>query len=201
MDAGFFDIQKSLDEKRRSIKIQIENEFLKEHHRFLNKKALVDESFEAIKNIQTIYDRMIAFMDENVDARILDRADDLTTFMFKSITDLDDLKTSMINQKKTIFVDGKIRPMILDVKKALEYVNKFEFTYTGAPRKTVDEEKAEVVGGLGANFFSKISDTLINMDPNKMGAKRFRDTDFDKRLVPEEEKFDIKRTMALLAAQ
>jgi hypothetical protein len=40
---------------------------------------------------------MIAFMDENVDARILDRADDLTTFMFKSITDLEDLKSSMIN--------------------------------------------------------------------------------------------------------
>ena len=63
----------------------------------MNKKTLVDESFEAIKNIQSIYDRMIAFMDENVDARILDRADDLTTFMFKSITDLEDLKSSMIN--------------------------------------------------------------------------------------------------------
>ena len=36
-------------------------------------------------------------MDENVDARILDRADDLTTFMFKSITDLDDIKSSMID--------------------------------------------------------------------------------------------------------
>ena len=31
-------------------------------------------------------------MDENEDARILERADDLTTFMYKSVSDLDELK-------------------------------------------------------------------------------------------------------------
>lgn len=54
-------------------------------------------------------------MDENVDSRILDRADDLTTFMFKSITDLDGLKLSMLKQKETLYIDKQFKPLVIDV--------------------------------------------------------------------------------------
>lgn len=38
---------------------------------------------------------MLQFIDSNVDAHILSRADDLTNFMFKSVTDLNEISVNM----------------------------------------------------------------------------------------------------------
>ena len=49
----------------------------------------------------------------------------MTTFMHKSFTDLDTITKNQISQKAEIYVDPSFRPLTLNVKKAIEIVNKF----------------------------------------------------------------------------
>lgn len=51
--------------------------------------SLVASNFEEINNIQKIFDELLQFIDNNADAKILQKATDITTFMHKSFTDLD----------------------------------------------------------------------------------------------------------------
>ena len=142
-------------------------------------------------------------MDENVDARILERADDLTTFMYKSVSDLDELKGQIINQKETLFVQEQFRPMILDVKKAMEYVDKFQFSYTGAARMTVQEEIQLIKDeGLGKNLLSKLADKFENLNPDDIKtAKDFQKFENKMDNQVEEYKFDLKKIMNTLNQQ
>jgi len=53
--------------------------------------------------------------------------------MHKSFTDLDIITKNMISQKSEIFIHPSFKPLTLNVKKALDIVNKFEMTPTVAP--------------------------------------------------------------------
>lgn len=75
-----------------------------------------------------MFDQLLNFIDSNVDAKILQRANDVTTFMHKSFTDLDIITKNMISQKSEIFIHPSFKPLTLNVKKALDIVNKFEMT-------------------------------------------------------------------------
>jgi hypothetical protein len=55
----------------------------------MTKMSLVASNFEEIANIQRIFDELLTFIDSNQDAKILQKASDMTTFMHKSFTDLD----------------------------------------------------------------------------------------------------------------
>lgn len=57
------------------------------------------------KSIEIIFEKLILFMDTNVDARIMQRAPDITTFMHKSFTDLQELQKSMQNQRNFMYID------------------------------------------------------------------------------------------------
>ena len=48
--------------------------------------------------------------------------------MHKSFTDLDIITKNMISQKSEIFIHPSFKPLTLNVKKALDIVNKFEMT-------------------------------------------------------------------------
>jgi hypothetical protein len=50
---------------------------------------MIASNFEEITNIQRIFDELLTFIDNNADAKILQKATDMTTFMHKSFTDLD----------------------------------------------------------------------------------------------------------------
>jgi hypothetical protein len=51
--------------------------------------SLVASSFEEVNNIEKIFDELMQFIDTNADARILQKATEMTTFLHKSFTDLD----------------------------------------------------------------------------------------------------------------
>jgi uncharacterized protein YlxP (DUF503 family) len=51
--------------------------------------SLVASSFEEVSNIEKIFDELMQFIDTNPDARILQKATEMTTFLHKSFTDLD----------------------------------------------------------------------------------------------------------------
>jgi flagellin-specific chaperone FliS len=58
--------------------------------------SLVASNFEEINNIQKIFDELLQFIDSNADAKILQKATDMTTFMHKSFTDLDVITKNQI---------------------------------------------------------------------------------------------------------
>jgi len=85
-------------------------------------------NLDEVSNIEKVFDQLLNFIDSNVDAKILQRANDVTTFMHKSFTDLDIITKNMISQKSEIFIHPSFKPLTLNVKKALDIVNKFEMT-------------------------------------------------------------------------
>ena len=68
---------------------------------------------------------MLKFVDNSPDAKILQKATDMTTFMHKSFADLDQITKNQITQKAEIYVHPSFRPLTLNVRKAIEIVNKF----------------------------------------------------------------------------
>lgn len=54
-------------------------------------------NLDEISNIEKVFDQLLNFIDSNVDAKILQRANDITTFMHKSFTDLDIITKNMIS--------------------------------------------------------------------------------------------------------
>ena len=47
--------------------------------------TLIATNFEEISNIQKIFDELLQFIDNSPDAKILQKATDMTTFMHKSL--------------------------------------------------------------------------------------------------------------------
>ena len=60
------------------------------------------------------------------DPQILQKIQDITTFLHKSFNDLDQITKNQISQKREIFIDETFKPLAFNVTKALEIVKKFE---------------------------------------------------------------------------
>ena len=92
----------------------------------MTKTSLVDTNSEEIKGIERIFNELLQFINNNADAKILQKASDVTTFLHKSFTDLDIITKNQIAQKSEIYIHPSFKPLTLNVKKALEMVSKFE---------------------------------------------------------------------------
>lgn len=55
----------------------------------MTKMSLISSNLEEIKNIERIFEELLQFIDNNIDSKILQKANDVTTFLHKSFTDLD----------------------------------------------------------------------------------------------------------------
>ena len=63
----------------------------------ITKMSLIATNFEEISNIQQIFEEVLQFIDNSPDAKILQRATDMTTFMHKSFADLDQITKNQIS--------------------------------------------------------------------------------------------------------
>lgn len=103
----------------------------------MTKTSLVDTNMEEIKGIERIFNELLQFINNNADAKILQKASDVTTFLHKSFTDLDIITKNQIAQKSEIYIHPSFKPLTLNVKKALEMVSKFEMLPPNAiPQKS-----------------------------------------------------------------
>lgn len=55
----------------------------------MTKTSLTQSNLDEIKNIERIFEELLSFIDVNIDSKILQKANDVTTFLHKSFTDLD----------------------------------------------------------------------------------------------------------------
>ena len=86
----------------------------------------INGNYEEIKGIERIFEELLQFIENNADAKILQKANDVTTFLHKSFTDLDLITKNQISQKSDIYIHPSFKPLTLNVKKAIEIVSKFE---------------------------------------------------------------------------
>ena len=113
-------------------------------------------NLDEIQNIEKVFDQLLNFIDSNADAKILQRANDVTTFMHKSFTDLDIITKNMISQKSEIFIHPSFKPLTLNVKKALDIVNKFEMTPgVAAPNAQPVSDNTGADNGLPQSLMSR----------------------------------------------
>lgn len=95
----------------------------------MNKQELVDANAQELKNIEKIFDELVQFVEVSNDAQILQKIQDITTFLHKSFSDLDSVTKNQVIQKGQIYLEETYKPLTLNVKKALEVVNKFEMVW------------------------------------------------------------------------
>jgi len=55
----------------------------------MNKQELVDTNATEVKNIDKIFNELVSFVEQSNDAQILQKIQDITTFLHKSFADLD----------------------------------------------------------------------------------------------------------------
>lgn len=70
--------------------------YKKEEQRFMTKSSLIQSNLDEIKNIERIFEELLSFIDNNIDSKILQKANDVTTFLHKSFTDLDIITKNQI---------------------------------------------------------------------------------------------------------
>ena len=90
-------MQKKLEEKKTELKNDFEKRFRAEEQKLITKMTLIATNFEEIQNIQKIFDELLQFIDNSPDAKILQKATDMTTFMHKSFADLDLITKNQIS--------------------------------------------------------------------------------------------------------
>ena len=71
----------------------------------MNKERIISSNNEEISNIETIFNELVQFMDESNDAQVLQKIQDVTTFLHKSFSDLDAITKNQVSQKGEIFID------------------------------------------------------------------------------------------------
>ena len=70
--------------------------YKKEEQRFMTKSSLIQSNLDEIKNIERIFEELLSFIDNNIDSKILQKANDVTTFLHKSFTDFDIITKNQI---------------------------------------------------------------------------------------------------------
>ena len=119
---GFAELQRKIEEKKQDIISEFERRYKREEQRLMNKERIVIANQEEITNIEQIFEELVQFMESSNDAQMLQKIQDITTFLHKSFTDLDNITKNQVMQKSEIFIDQSFKPLSLNIRKAMEVV-------------------------------------------------------------------------------
>ena len=76
---------------------------------------MLDQNAEEISNIEIIYDELIKFIEKNNDAKILTKINDISSFISKSIEDLELIAKKKGFDKNETMIDPTLKPLTLNV--------------------------------------------------------------------------------------
>jgi len=108
---------------------EFERKYKREEQRLMNKEKVINSNQEEINNIEQIFEELVQFIEQSNDAQVLQKIQDITTFLHKSFTDLDIITKNQVTQKGEIFIDQSFKPLSLNIRKAMEIVKKFEMMW------------------------------------------------------------------------
>ena len=76
-------------EKKNEILANFERKFKKEEQRLMNKQDLIGSNANELKTVEGIFEELVQFIEVSNDPQILQKIQDITTFLHKSFNDLD----------------------------------------------------------------------------------------------------------------
>lgn len=144
-----------METKRKALKVEFQAKYVKEINLQASRREVVLAHLAEVHKVDSVFDQMLAFMDSNVDAKILQRADDLTEFLYKSFRDLDHISVEMAEMKTNIRITDEYRPIVVRVKKAMASMGLFEIREiegfaTGEEGEVLDARTKEQTEGTKA---------------------------------------------------
>ena len=71
----------------------------------MNKHDLITHNAEELRNIETIFEELVQFIEMSNDAQILHKIADVTSFLHKSFSDLDVISKNQNVQREEIYID------------------------------------------------------------------------------------------------
>jgi hypothetical protein len=75
-----------------------------------------------------IYEELNKFIEQNSDAKILTKIKDISSFISKSIEDLEIIAKAKGFEKSEMTFDPALKPLVLSVDRAYEMITKFNMT-------------------------------------------------------------------------
>lgn len=87
---------------------------------------MLEFSTEEISNIEIIYEELTKFIEKNNDAKILTKINDISSFISKSIEDLEKIARSKTFEKNDMIIDPSLKPLTLNVSRAFDIISKFQ---------------------------------------------------------------------------
>jgi hypothetical protein len=76
------------------------------------------------------------FIEKNNDAKVLTKINDISSFISKSIEDLERIAKSKGLDKNESLIDPSLKPLTLNVQKAYEIISKFNMVPTAKQPKS-----------------------------------------------------------------
>jgi len=138
IDQGFAALIKRMEDKRDSLKEEFQAKYVSEGMSMYNKITLLDKYANDISNIEIVYEELYKFVNKNIDAKVCSKINDISSFISKSIEDLEKIAKSRGFDKAEAFIKPDLKPLTLNVDKAYEIIGKFNLI-SSKPSKKVHQ--------------------------------------------------------------
>jgi len=141
IDQGFAALIKRMEDKRDSLKEEFKAKYVAESMTMYNKLTVVDKYFNDISNIEIVYEELFKFINKNIDAKVWSKINDISSFISKSIEDLEKIAKSKGYDKSEAFIKPELKPLTLNVDKAYDIIGKFNLISSKPSKKNQVKEQ------------------------------------------------------------
>ena len=135
IDQGFAALIKRMEEKRDSLKEEFKTKYVTEASAMINKIHTLDQYNNDINNIEIVYEELSKFIYKNTDAKIWAKINDISSFISKSIEDLEKITSAKVFDKADAFIKSDLKPLTLNIDKAYEIIGKFNLISSKPAKK------------------------------------------------------------------
>ena len=142
IDQGFAALIKRMEDKRDALKEEFKTKYVNEAMTMYNKINLIDKYNNDISNIEIVYEELFKFINKNIDAKVCAKITDISSFISKSIEDLEKIAKAKGFDKSEAYIKPELKPLTLNVDKAYEIIGKFNLISSKPSKKTQGKEAA-----------------------------------------------------------
>lgn len=125
IEKGFNELIAKLQERRDELKAAFEEKYILEENKVLSKNQILDQNTDEIASIEVIYGELFKFIENNTDAKVLTRINDISQFISRSIEALERIAKCRGFDKNDVGIDPALKPLNLNVQKAFDLISKF----------------------------------------------------------------------------
>lgn len=125
IESGFNELIKRLESRKEELIQDFNKRYEEEDQRINKKREILNKNKEDIETVKNVYEEIVGYIKSNSDAAVLSKIQDITSFVSKSIEDLEGIAKSKGFDKNEIYIEASMRPLSMHVQKAFEIISKF----------------------------------------------------------------------------